>query len=395
MTRDKPHVLVGFAEALAAPEVVWSLLSAGLHVSCVTRRRQRPLVRRIRGVKVHEVTAPESDLRRAGSELRSLVARAGVSAFMPIDDAGLHMVEFAELERETLIAGPTGERLTLALDKRRQISLAHEAGFLVPETRAVESAQQAVDTAAFPCVLKSALASQVDGGQLVRGGVAFCADRTELESNLRSGRVLAPLLIQEVMTGVGVGIEGVSHEEGSATLSAHRRIRMMNPHGSGSSACRSVPLSADLAEPTRRLLDLSGWRGLFMIELLCDERGTAWFVELNGRAWGSMALTRRLGLELPALALAEALGAPPPAAAQPSTQTLVCRHAGRELAHLLFVMRGPKSAALPAWPSRWRTALDVLRIRPADSWYNREPGYGGLFVEDTVRTVAATLARAL
>ena len=50
-----------------------------------------------------------------------------------------------------------------------------------------------------------------------------------------------------------------------------------------------------------------------MIELLRDRDGVAWFMELNGRTWGSLALARRLGLEYPAWAALDALGiaAPP------------------------------------------------------------------------------------
>jgi hypothetical protein len=42
------------------------------------------------------------------------------------------------------------------------------------------------------------------------------------------------------------------------------------------------------------------WRGLFMIELLRDPSENLWFIEFNARAWGSMALARRLGFEYPA-----------------------------------------------------------------------------------------------
>ena len=42
--------------------------------------------------------------------------------------------------------------------------------------------------------------------------------------------------------------------------------------------------------------------------LLRDGEGTAWFMELNGRAWGSMALARRLGHEYPRWAVQAALG---------------------------------------------------------------------------------------
>ena len=39
---------------------------------------------------------------------------------------------------------------------------------------------------------------------------------------------------------------------------------------------------------------------------------------------------------------------------------IVSRNAGRELMHLLFVLRGPKSKALSGWPSFWKSLRDSL-----------------------------------
>lgn len=75
---------------------------------------------------------------------------------------------------------------------------------------------------------------------------------------------------------------------------------MMNPHGSGSSACVSFPVAEDLKLAIERFTRATGWLGIFMIEFLRDQSGIPWFVELNGRSWGSMALSRRQGLEYPA-----------------------------------------------------------------------------------------------
>ena len=85
-----------------------------------------------------------------------------------------------------------------------------------------------------------------------------------------------------------------------------------------------------------------------MIELLRDQAGNLWFVELNGRPWGSMALSRRQGLEYPAwqarLALEQEFFGWDDYLLRATG--LVCRNVGRELMHLLFVLKGAKSKAL-------------------------------------------------
>jgi hypothetical protein len=119
-------------------------------------------------------------------------------------------------------------------------------------------------------------------------------------------------------------------------------------------------------------------------------------MELNGRTWGSLALARRLGFEYPAWAALDALGiAAPPAAppAQAATDGVVCRHLGREILHTVSVLRGPRSAALTEWPSRWQTIRDVTRVRRGERWYNWSSRHPAMFVDDTVRTVLAAVPR--
>jgi hypothetical protein len=138
-----------------------------------------------------------------------------------------------------------------------------------------------------------------------------------------------------------------------------------------------------------------GWRGMFMLEFLRDAAGRPWFMELNGRAWGSMALARRQGLEYPAWSLGQALGEPPPTEPGPGGRPIVARHAGRELTHLLAVLRGPRSRALTDWPSRGRTVREVLRVRRGDRLYNWRRDRPRLWLDDTLHTVLEPVAARL
>lgn len=132
-----------------------------------------------------------------------------------------------------------------------------------------------------------------------------------------------------------------------------------------------------------------------MLEFLRDRAGTAWFMELNGRTWGSLALARRLGLEYPAWAALEAfeLGYPVAPREIEATSPVVCRHLGREILHLAAVMRGPKSVALADWPSRWGTFRTVARVRRGDRWYNWSPHNPAIFVDDTAQTLVEAWQR--
>ena len=235
----------------------------------------------------------------------------------------------------------------------------------------------------FPIVLKPSQPIVDQNGALVRPNGQVCADRAELTraAHAWGGE---PLLAQPLISGVGEGLFGIAGPTGLHAVSAHRRIRMMNPQGSGSSACSSAPVDPVLAAAAERMLGDAGWRGMYMLEFLRDSDGTPWFMELNGRPWGSMALARRSGLEYPAWAVRQLRDSEfEPAVTSFSGQT--CRHLGRELVHVMMVMRGPRSVALTEWPSRSKAVREVLRFRRNDGWYNWRAGDRRVFVDETLR----------
>ena len=125
-----------------------------------------------------------------------------------------------------------------------------------------------------------------------------------------------------------------------------------------------------------------------MVELLQDHSGQYWFVEFNGRPWGSMALSRRQGLEYPAwnarLALAPDFSVQ---RSEPIGPEMVCRNLGRELMHLLFVLRGRKSKAIEKWPSFWRSLADVLSVSHRDCFYNFRADDLRVFFSDCFCTI--------
>ena len=125
---------------------------------------------------------------------------------------------------------------------------------------------------------------------------------------------------------------------------------MMNPAGSGSSCCESEFPSVETQACVERMLESIGWNGLFMIELLRDADGTEWFMELNGRAWGSMALSRAFGLEYPLWAVLDSLDELPELPETKGLEVRRARHLGRELVHLLLVLRGRRRRDGMPWP---------------------------------------------
>lgn len=401
---NRVTVLVGFAEALSAPEVVWSLVEDGFNVIAFARKGRPSALRHSRHVLCHEICAPETDLQAAISDLHSLLLSLGVQAddtprlLFPLDDKAVYLCTRVQLQGGWLSVGPRGQCADLALNKCLQTAAARNAGFNVPDTFLVRTANDIFNSGlaeSFPIVLRPAECVPTYEGRVYQCRHWVCASLDELKLAVSQWAERVPLLAQPFVAGNGEGIFGLAAADGIRAWSAHRRLRMMNPQGSGSSACMSQPVPEDLKPKVEALIAATKWRGLFMVEVLRDHSGKPWFVELNGRPWGSMALSRRQGLEYPSWHARLAM--------DPQSQVgmtlfpaagVVCRNAGRELMHILFVLRGAKSKALTEWPSFWKTLGRVIHVRRGDAFYNWRRDDRMVFVADCYYTMHDNLFRA-
>jgi hypothetical protein len=396
MSAASGRVLIGSAEALAAPEVAWSLLGAGFEVHVFGARGGRPSLRRCAAVTLHEVTSPGVRADEASADLQALIDSLRPDTVMPLDDRSMWLCDRIRRPSGVRLAGPTGAQAALAIDKRLQLGAAISAGLSVPATRFCASARDALaPPPRFPVMVKPAFAIERQDGRLMAHQRRACADRAELEAALEAFPDGVPFFLQPYISGVGEGLFGLARDGEVVRWSAHRRVRMMHPEGSGSSACVPALVDDALADAAGTFLRAARWNGIFMIEVLRDAGGQPWFIELNGRAWGSMALARRMGFEYPAWAVRAQLDDHFDPPAPPPREPILCRHLGREIVHLMIVLRGRRSKALTRWPSRASTLRDVLRIGRRDRWYNLRRGGLRLFVEDTIRTVAREIRGAL
>ncbi len=243
-----------------------------------------------------------------------------------------------------------------------------------------------VSPANFPVMVKPARALYEVDGALERPTGIVCADSQEF-ARAAARRWPGPVLIQPLIHGAGEGLFGHASARGVTGWSAHRRVRMVNPQGSASSACRSEEVDKELVEASERFLSAIGWRGMFMLEFLRDAAGQAWFMELNGRAWGSMALARRRGFEYPAWTVRAALEPGFEPVPPPEPPEIVCRNLGLELVHLAFVARGPQSKAPMEWPRLGTAVRDVCTFARGDRLYNWNRSQPAVLLTDTVGTL--------
>jgi hypothetical protein len=326
--------------------------------------------------------------------LDSVVDRDGsIDVVMPLDDRAVWLVDSA-LAETVSVAGARGDQADLALNKIRQIEIARSSGFAVPETVILGAGECFKFTEFLPGIVKPAHALSITAGGIEKGDVRYVMDVHDValtQAFLSESR--QPFLYQPLIAGVGEGVFGFALEGRVVAWSGHRRLRMMNPHGSGSSACLPLMPTEEMRAKVECFVRLANWRGPFMIELLRDASGQQWFMELNGRMWGSLALSRRSGFDYPAWAV-RALQEPrfvPPDVVSVAPDVPM-RHLGRDLLHLLFVLRGPKTVFHKAgWPNFWTSAAGVLRPADLQNFYNYNARNRTYFLMDAIHTIRSAL----
>lgn len=384
----KEAILIGFGESLSAPEVAWDLLEHKFRVVAFYRSNSLPPIRHLKEIRLENVIAPEKDAWKTIEKINKICKLHDIKVLLPLDDASIWLCNMvASINKNVLIAGASGENAKLALDKSLQLEAAIEAGFNVPNNFLLVERSNLLNINQLPVVIKPADAIIEVNGKLCKGPVIFCMDEKDLIKFINECDYEGRMLVQPFLAGIGEGIFGLSGPYGVKNWSVHRRLRTVNPLGSGSSACKSIKITDHPIGAAEKMIKKTNWQGMFMIELLRDKNNKLWFMELNGRAWGSMALALRLGLHYPAWTVKQTLDStfePPP---PPPWESVTCRHLGREILHVISVLKGERTFKLMPNYSRMKTLLEVCRFSNNEKWYNKYPGHNALFWEDTIKTV--------
>lgn len=320
------------------------------------------------------VPDPLGDPSGFGEAVLELAARRDARLVLPVTDAALlALLPLRERFAGAKLPFVDLDRFRRISDKALLLRTAPEVGIAVPR-QCVAADRAAAEAAArgglaYPLVLKPARSVGESGGRRVTLGVRHAADARELRAVLDALPDAAyPLLLQERITGPGVGVFLLLWNGEIRAAFSHRRIREKPPSGGVSVYRESIPLDPDLLERSRALLERFDWDGVAMIEYKLDQRtGTPYLMEINGRFWGSLQLAVDAGADFPALLAGLALGRDPAPVTAYRTG-IRSRWWWGDVDHLLArLRRSPESLALPPGsPGRWRALADFLTLRRED-----------------------------
>lgn len=237
------------------------------------------------------------------SDIKNTIQRENVNLLLPMTDVSVHMVLKHESLIRPLVSLPfvRFEQYTKAVDKTSLTRMAEEMGIPVPATQYIAGPDSLGENLRFPLVLRPG-ASLVPLGTQVRGvKVEVVNSREELEQSVRGNDTFrSPFMIQEKLTGEGLGVFALFHEGKPLTIFGHRRLREKPPWGGVSVLCESTEPDPDAAKYAIRILEKLQWHGAAMVEFKRKTKsGEPAFIEINPRLWGSLQLAIDAGVDFP------------------------------------------------------------------------------------------------
>jgi protein-tyrosine-phosphatase/predicted ATP-grasp superfamily ATP-dependent carboligase len=277
--------------------------------------------------------------------------RGQYDALLPVSEASILA---AQSLRDKLPAGllllmPTDAALHYTLSKYHLNQAALRLGVRIPRTAFVHDGlprspfdASAVAALRYPVVVKTDN-HLTPAGEYRRGRTLVVPQPAQLAGALLAAREDGgAVIVQEHVPGRGAGAFLLRAGGQTVLRFAHKRLHEV-PYTGGVSSLRASSHDAGLLALAEQLLAGLGYEGVAMVEFRVDADGRPFLLEINGRLWGSLALSLHSGVDFPLALLTAARGAPPAAPAS-YPDGLRCRNVfPGELHYLRSVLGAPAS----------------------------------------------------
>ena len=308
-----------------------------------------------------------------------------IDAILPITEASLVGVTAVrkELPSDVLPIIPSDGALEYALSKFHATRMALAVEVPCPTTvfhssaRPTSADREELQRLRFPVIIKT------DNYFTTKGG--YGRGRCIIARNLhhaykvlnRLAQLQTRMIVQEFIPGSGAGAFLLRFHGKTHLSFAHRRLHEY-PYTGGRSSFRESCRDEELVRLGERLLEAIDYDGVAMVEFRRDARNERpYFIEINGRLWGSLALALHCGVDFPAaLVRCHVLGCPPPHQGNYPVGVR-CRNVfPGEVRHLRSILGAPKHSRGRPTPPRLRAVVRFFvlffdpRIRHDYFWWS-------------------------
>jgi protein-tyrosine-phosphatase/predicted ATP-grasp superfamily ATP-dependent carboligase len=263
------------------------------------------------------------------------------------------------------LAIPSAESLELALDKEQTIELARSVDVAVPGSVTIGAYSQLDDiipSIQYPVVLKPARSLGSSDGGASQLKVSYAFDEVELRAGCRHALHFGPILLQQYVRGLGVGIELIASKGEVKYAFQHLRLHEVPLTGGGSSLRKSQPIEPVLLQAAERLMSALKWDGVAMVEFKYDpDSGALSLMEINGRFWGSLPLADAAGADFPAMLLALELDGDV-GETRPYRDEVYCRKLSSDLYWYESALRRSSLPRIVEIPGQWTILRDLYQL---------------------------------
>lgn len=236
--------------------------------------------------------------------LLSFISEKQIEAIIPV---GADSVQFVAQHRDQLqgrveFAVPFIDSIQTALSKELTNQTAQQVGVPIPWTHYpadLDEVGRLAREISYPCVVK---AKQEMGINVV----AYAHDPEDLVKKyariMETHGFSAPELplIQEYLTGDGVGFFAIYQRGSCGPTFQHHRLREFPPSG-GVSVYSESFYDERVERYGKQMLDALNWHGVAMVEFKLNKAGEPLLLEINPKFWGSTELALSSGVHFPRL----------------------------------------------------------------------------------------------
>lgn len=260
---------------------------------------------------------------------------------------------------------PAAEHCALFNNKGQAYDLIESLGIAIPKRipyKNVSKISEAVEKSQVNKTVIKLLTGNSAKGVFYANGPEETHQRVEdLVQSYRLEQERLPQ-IEEYVSGEGWGVSVLYWHGRFIASFTHRRLREKIATG-GTSTLREVAHHPGIEDAAKQIFDHIGWHGLAMCEFkVCPKTGRFWFIEVNPRLWGSVALPISAGVEFPYLAWLCATEGPEVAIHYQSLQKLLGPWRSRWLLGELSVAASELFGGKPfrAWEMLFQSKADYV-----------------------------------
>ncbi len=224
-----------------------------------------------------------------------------VDLIIPATDAAFFALSECADTIKTRIALPDKKAFDIVTNKKTTLDCARELNIPVPAVLYIENkGDQFVAPEKYPVVITPVVSKRWRGEYQMDFAVRVVKNKKEFDSALDELLPFTSVLVEEYVSGVGVGQEFLC--KGGKVLAAFQHERIHESEGSGGSSFRkSTQVDSKLLAYSEALIKRLNWTGVLMIEYRVNkEKNIRTLLEINGRFWGSLPLAIAAGADFPA-----------------------------------------------------------------------------------------------